>query len=52
MSYSHDDPRNSRVVVDACIPYRRKGTFPIVARNSSQLDDRIFKKFGDALPRA
>ena len=52
MSYSHEDPRNSRVVVDACIPYRRKDTFPIVARNSENLDDRIFKKFGDVLPRA
>jgi UbiD family decarboxylase len=51
MSYSHEDPRNSRVVVDACIPYRRKDTFPIVARNSKELDDRIFKKFGDVLPK-
>ena len=51
MSYSHEDPRNSRVVVDACIPYRRKDTFPIVARNSKELDERIFKKFGDVLPK-
>jgi 4-hydroxy-3-polyprenylbenzoate decarboxylase len=50
MSYSHEDPRNSRVVVDACIPFRRKDTFPIVARNSSQLDARILKKFGAVLP--
>jgi len=52
MSYSLEDPRNSRVVVDACIPFRRKDTFPIVARNSENLDQRIFKKFGDALPKA
>ena len=51
MSYSHEDPRNSRVVVDACIPYRRKDTFPIVARNSKELDERIFEKFGDVLPK-
>ena len=52
MSYSLEDPRNSRVVVDACIPFRRKDTFPIVARNSENLDERIFQPFGDVLPRA
>ncbi|MEK9724057.1 MAG: hypothetical protein VW405_11330, partial [Rhodospirillaceae bacterium] len=50
MAYSHEDPRNSRVVVDACKPFRRKDTFPIVARNSAELDERIMKKFGDVLP--
>jgi hypothetical protein len=51
MSYSHEDPRNSRVVVDATRPFRRKETFPVVARNSADLDARIFKKFGDVLPK-
>jgi len=51
MAYSHEDPRNSRVVVDACRPFRRRDTFPIVARNSKALDERILKKFGDVLPQ-
>jgi hypothetical protein len=39
------------VVVDACRPFRRRDTFPIVARNSKELDERILKKFGDVLPQ-
>jgi len=50
MSYSHEDPRNSRVVVDACKPFKRRDTFPIVARNSEALEKRIREKFGDLLP--
>ncbi len=50
MSYSHEDPRNSRVVVDACKPFRRRDTFPIVARNSDSLEKRIREKFGNLLP--
>ena len=44
------DRRNSRVVVDACIPFRRRETFPIVARNSKELDDRIREKWANVLP--
>jgi len=51
MSYSYDDPRNSRVVVDACKPFRRRDSFPTVARNSSELDAALRKKFGDLLPK-
>ena len=50
MSYSHEDPRNSRVVVDACKPFKRRDTFPIVARNSDALEKRIREKYGDVLP--
>jgi 4-hydroxy-3-polyprenylbenzoate decarboxylase len=50
MSYSYEDPRNSRVVVDACKPFRRRDTFPIVARSSRELDDRIRAKWGAVLP--
>ena len=50
MSYSHEDPRNSRVVVDACKPFKRRETFPIVARNSEALEKRIREKFGNILP--
>ena len=47
MSYSHDDRRNSRAVVDACRPFNRRDTFPVVARNSAGLDSRLREKFGD-----
>ena len=50
MAYSYEDPRNSRVVVDACKPFRRRDTFPIVARSSAELDERIRKKWGHVLP--
>ena len=50
MSYSHEDPRNSRVVVDACKPFRRRDTFPIVARNSPELDQRVREKWAHVLP--
>jgi hypothetical protein len=50
MSYSDEDRRNSRVVVDACIPFREKDTFPAVARSSKELDDRVRAKFADILP--
>jgi len=51
MCYDDDhDRRNSRVVVDACIPFREKDTFPMVARSSSELDDRIRAKYSADLP--
>jgi hypothetical protein len=51
MAYSADDPRNARVVIDACKPFSRRDTFPMVVRNSEALDERIIKKFKDVLPR-
>jgi 3-polyprenyl-4-hydroxybenzoate decarboxylase len=51
MSYSPDDPRNARVVIDACKPFSRRDTFPMVVRNSMELDQRILAKFKDILPR-
>jgi len=50
MSYSYEDPRNSRVVVDACKPFRRRDSFPEVARVSPELEDRMWEKWGDKLP--
>jgi 4-hydroxy-3-polyprenylbenzoate decarboxylase len=51
MCYDTDeDRRNSRVIIDACIPFRRKQTFPKVARSSRQLDDRIRAKWAHVLP--
>jgi len=51
MAYSHDDPRNARVVIDACRPWSRRDTFPIEARSSKELDARIRAKFGKDLPK-
>lgn len=46
-----DDRRNGRVIIDATKPYRRRHTFPIVARSSKELDARIMEKFKDDLPK-
>jgi hypothetical protein len=43
--------RNSRVIIDACIPFRRKKTFPVIARSSKALDDRIREKWAKDLPK-
>jgi 4-hydroxy-3-polyprenylbenzoate decarboxylase len=51
MVYSHDDPRNARVVIDACKPWARRDTFPIEARSSKELDVRIRTKFAKFLPK-
>jgi 4-hydroxy-3-polyprenylbenzoate decarboxylase len=51
MVYSESDPRNARVVIDACKPFSRRDTFPRVARNSNELDQHILTKFKDILPR-
>jgi len=45
------DRRNSRVVIDACIPFRRKKSFPTIARSSKALDDRIRAKWAKDLPK-
>jgi hypothetical protein len=39
------------VIIDACIPFRRKKTFPAVARSSKALDDRIRAKWAKDLPK-
>jgi UbiD family decarboxylase len=51
MAYGSDDPRNARVVIDACRPWSRRDTFPIVARASKELDARIRAKWAHVLPR-
>jgi 4-hydroxy-3-polyprenylbenzoate decarboxylase len=51
MCYGEDDPRNARVVIDACKPFKRRDTFPTVVRNSKELDQRIIAKFKDVLPK-
>jgi 4-hydroxy-3-polyprenylbenzoate decarboxylase len=44
------DKRNSRVVVDACIPFNRQKTFPLIARASKELDARMRIKWAHELP--
>jgi 3-polyprenyl-4-hydroxybenzoate decarboxylase len=51
MSYAPDDPRNARVVIDACKPFTRRDSFPMEVRNSEALDERIIEKFKDVLPK-
>ena len=51
MCYDGDTARrNARVVIDACKPFGRRDTFPVVVRNSKELDARIIAKFKDVLP--
>ncbi|RAI42538.1 UbiD family decarboxylase [Rhodoplanes roseus] len=52
MCYDGDtDRRNGRIIVNACRPFRRKDTFPLVARSSKALDDRIIAKWKNDLPK-
>ena len=51
MAYSESDPRNARVVIDACKPFGRRDTFPRVVRNSDELNQHILARFKDILPR-
>ena len=51
MSYSAEDPRNARVVIDATRPWARRDSFPVVARSSRELDDRIRAKWAHVLPK-
>jgi UbiD family decarboxylase len=51
MAYSASDPRNARVVIDACKPWGRRDTFPMVVRSSAELDSRIRAKWQHVLPR-
>jgi 4-hydroxy-3-polyprenylbenzoate decarboxylase len=44
------DRRNSRVIINACIPFNRKKTFPIIARASKELDARMRAKWAKDLP--
>jgi UbiD family decarboxylase len=51
MAYAADDPRNARVVIDACKPFKRRDTFPIVVRVSQDVEDQVRGKFSDVLPK-
>jgi 3-polyprenyl-4-hydroxybenzoate decarboxylase len=51
MAYAPDDPRNARIVIDACRPFRRRDTFPIEVRSSKEVEDHVRAKFGKFLPK-
>lgn len=51
MAYGNDDPRNARVVIDACKPFKRRDSFPAVVRASQEVEDLVRRKFADVLPR-
>jgi len=52
MAYPVDQPTfNSRMVIDACKPWARRDTFPVVARSSAALDERIRAKWAHVLPK-
>jgi hypothetical protein len=51
MAYAADDPRNARVVIDACKPFRRRDSFPEEVRLSKEVEELVRKKFSDVLPR-
>jgi 4-hydroxy-3-polyprenylbenzoate decarboxylase len=51
MAYGSEDPRNARVVIDACRPWARRATFPMVARSSKELDAMIRAKWAHVLPK-
>jgi UbiD family decarboxylase len=51
MCYDGDtDRRNGRIIVNACKPFRRKDSFPIVARASKAMDEKIIAKWKKDLP--
>jgi hypothetical protein len=39
------------VIIDACKPFNRRSTFPIVARSSKSLDARMKAKWAQDLPK-
>ena len=46
-----NDKRNSRVIVNACIPFSRIGSFPSIARSSKELDAQMRQRWAAYLPR-
>ena len=41
---------NNRVVIDACIPFERRATFPVVATTSPKLKAEIMAKWSSIFP--
>jgi 4-hydroxy-3-polyprenylbenzoate decarboxylase len=51
MAYAPNDPRNARVVIDACKPFGRRDAFPREVRASPELEALVREKFGSKLPK-
>ena len=47
---AQNDKRNSRVVINACVPFNRQKTFPAIARSSKELDARMRARWSKELP--
>lgn len=52
MSYPEDKRNmNSRMVIDACIPWNRKKDWPAVVKNSTGLEKHLQERFADIIPK-
>ena len=38
-------------MIDACKPFKRRDTFPVVVRASKEVEDLVRRKFADVLPK-
>jgi hypothetical protein len=38
-------------VIDACKPFNRRNSFPVVVRASKEVEDLVRRKFAEVLPR-
>jgi UbiD family decarboxylase len=51
MSYPDDiHNMNSRVIIDACVPWNKKKDWPATVKNSEALEKHVREKFGQFLP--
>jgi 4-hydroxy-3-polyprenylbenzoate decarboxylase len=41
---------NSRMVIDACVPWHRRKDWPELVKNSDELEKHVRGKFGDVMP--
>src|SRR5262249_18237951 len=48
---TQNDRRQSRVIIDACLPFPPHKNVPVIARPSKALDDRLQKKWAKDLPK-
>ncbi len=51
MAYGKNHNLNSRMVIDACIPWDRRDEWPATVQNSAQLEEKLKARFADAIPK-
>ena len=51
MAYGAHHNFNSRMVIDACIPWDRKKDWPATVQNSEGLEKAVREKFAGQLPK-